>query len=74
MVNFDTSASTVEAGVCGPLPGPEQTVPRAELHAAVYACRASGDLPVTLFSDCKYFTDKASRRTPKNLLIKNGNL
>ena len=53
-------------GVYGGLPGATQTVPRSELYAAVHVMEATGEAPVWLLSECKYFTDKARGLTARS--------
>ena len=63
------------AGVFGPVPGPEHTVPRSELYAAVYVLESVElDTDIHLISDSKYFVDKACRRRPDSFLAGHGDL
>ena len=65
---------TVAAGRFGALPGPTQTVPRAELYAAIQALEVAELPEVTLFSDCKYFVDYSSKEPSLLRSAANGDL
>ena len=52
---------TLAAGHFGALPGITQTVPRAELFAAVHALEISEMDEITPFGDCKYFVDYSAK-------------
>ena len=64
----------VVAAAFGPLPGPDHTVPRSELYAAVFAMEATDAAEIWLVSDSKYFVDHANAPASRNLFGRNGDL
>ena len=67
-------APEVVAGCLGPLAGPEQTVPRSELQAAVFVSEVTGPNGVHLLSDNQYVVDRANQPRAASLHGPNGDL
>ena len=66
MVSFDQpSCPTITSGRFGALPGQVQSVPRAELYAAVQAIEGCSSADITLVSDNKYFVDGTDKEWRK---------
>ena len=65
---------TVAAGRFGAVPGSVQSVPRAELYAAIQALKAAESPNITLFSDCKYFVDYSEKEPSLLRTVANGDL
>ena len=57
----DPTCPVVESGRYGPLPGLSQSVPRAEVYAAVYAIENCDSEAITLISDNQYFVDTSAK-------------
>ena len=57
----DPTCPVVESGRYGPLPGLSQSVPRAEVYAAVYAIENCDSEVITLISDNQYFVDTSAK-------------
>ena len=53
----DPAAPELVVGCCGGLPGAVQTVPRAEMYAAIFTLENTGSQSIQMYSDCKYFVD-----------------
>ena len=70
----DPLAPELTSGFFGPLAGPEQSVPRSELHAVLFVLEATQDKEVWVVSDSKYVVDLARSRRSKSLQAPNGDL
>ena len=62
------------SGRFGALPESQQTVPRAELYAAVYTLEHCTADRIVLMSDCKYFVDNAGLPKEHSVYGVNGDL